>query len=98
MRFEKSVAIMKESPVPFTRWGSWTRQLAVSLVLFWAAGTLSLSSASAAPDTDNWWMGAGLLKGGKGYAPNPMGQVHYRDIGPKDGKKPVILLLHVVPM
>jgi pimeloyl-ACP methyl ester carboxylesterase len=39
------------------------------------------------------WPGNSLLTGGKGYAPTPMGQVHYRDIGPR-GSEPVILLLH----
>jgi pimeloyl-ACP methyl ester carboxylesterase len=39
------------------------------------------------------WPGNTLLTGGKGYAPTPMGQVHYRDIGPRDAR-PVILLLH----
>jgi pimeloyl-ACP methyl ester carboxylesterase len=39
------------------------------------------------------WPGNSLLTGGKGYAPTPMGQVHYRDIGPADSQ-PVVLLMH----
>ena len=41
---------------------------------------------------DATWDGLGVLKGGKGYAPTPMGQVHYRLMGPKTG--PVVLLIH----
>jgi pimeloyl-ACP methyl ester carboxylesterase len=32
------------------------------------------------------------MAGGKGYAPTPMGQVHYRDIGPRDAKVPLLLI------
>ena len=38
------------------------------------------------------WQGWTIMKGGKGYAPSPMGQVHYRDIGPRDYKYPIVLL------
>ena len=38
------------------------------------------------------WLGAGVLAGGKGYAQTPMGQVHYRDIGPRDAKVPLLLI------
>jgi pimeloyl-ACP methyl ester carboxylesterase len=44
---------------------------------------------------DAHWDGLGVLKGGKGYAPTPMGQVHYRMMGPKTG--PVVLLIHQTP-
>jgi pimeloyl-ACP methyl ester carboxylesterase len=44
---------------------------------------------------DTTWDGLGVLKGGKGYAPTPMGQVHYRLMGPKTG--PVVLLIHQTP-
>ena len=44
---------------------------------------------------DASWDGLGVLIGGKGYAPTPMGQVHYRLMGPADG--PVILLIHQTP-
>jgi pimeloyl-ACP methyl ester carboxylesterase len=38
------------------------------------------------------WLGAGVLAGGKGYVQTPMGQVHYRDIGPRDAKVPILLV------
>jgi pimeloyl-ACP methyl ester carboxylesterase len=38
------------------------------------------------------WLGAGVLAGGKGYAQTPMGQVHYRDIGPRNAKVPLLLI------
>jgi pimeloyl-ACP methyl ester carboxylesterase len=44
---------------------------------------------------DSHWDGLGVLKGGKGYAPTPMGQVHYRLMGPAKG--PVVLLIHQTP-
>ena len=44
---------------------------------------------------DSGWDGLGVLKGGKGYAPTPMGQVHYRLMGPEKG--PVVLLIHQTP-
>jgi pimeloyl-ACP methyl ester carboxylesterase len=40
---------------------------------------------------DNW-RGAGVLAGGKGYATTPWGQVHYRDIGPRSTKAPLLLI------
>ncbi|NKB44314.1 MAG: alpha/beta fold hydrolase [Alphaproteobacteria bacterium] len=43
------------------------------------------------------WQGWGVLTGGKGYAASPMGQVHYRDIGPRDDAHPIVLL-HQSPM
>ena len=43
------------------------------------------------------WQGFTVLAGGKGYAPTPMGQVHYRDIGPRDYEYPIILM-HQSPM
>jgi pimeloyl-ACP methyl ester carboxylesterase len=51
---------------------------------------------AAAPPTlaraADGWLGAGVLAGGKGYAQTPMGQVHYRDIGPRDAKVPLLLV------
>jgi pimeloyl-ACP methyl ester carboxylesterase len=41
---------------------------------------------------DETWRGAGVMAGGKGYAPTPMGQVHYRDIGPRNAKIPLLLV------
>jgi len=43
------------------------------------------------------WKGFGVLKGGKGYVTAPMGQLHYRDIGPRDYKYPIVLM-HQSPM
>ncbi|MDX2222861.1 MAG: alpha/beta hydrolase [Rhodospirillaceae bacterium] len=43
------------------------------------------------------WRGWSVLNSGKGYAASPMGQVHYRDIGPRDAKH-TIVLLHQSPM
>jgi pimeloyl-ACP methyl ester carboxylesterase len=42
------------------------------------------------------WKGLTILKGGKGYVSAPMGQLHYRDVGPRD-QMPIILL-HQSPM
>lgn len=83
------------------------------------AAASHVASATAAPDAappsaraaacvppslqDARWDGLSVLKGGKGYAPTPMGQVHYRLMGPKTGPKtgpetgPVVLLLHQTP-
>lgn len=56
------------------------------------------------PSTENWrghanddWRGFSMLRGGKGYASTPMGQVHYRDVGPRDCKHPIVLL-HQSPL
>jgi pimeloyl-ACP methyl ester carboxylesterase len=55
-----------------------------------AAVVLALVSTSVgAADS---WLGAGVLAGGKGYAQTPMGQVHYRDIGPRNAKVPLLLI------
>ena len=43
------------------------------------------------------WQGFGILSGGKGYVKTPLGQVHYRDIGPREDKHPIVLL-HQTPM
>ena len=42
------------------------------------------------------WEGYTVLKGGKGYVQAPLGQLHYRDVGPRD-KMPLVLL-HQSPM
>ena len=42
------------------------------------------------------WPGMTILKGGKGYANTPWGQVHYRDIGPR-GDVPPFFLMHQSP-
>ena len=38
------------------------------------------------------WQGYTIMKGGKGYAATPMGQVHYRDVGPRNCRRPIVLL------
>jgi pimeloyl-ACP methyl ester carboxylesterase len=43
------------------------------------------------------WRGWGILSSGKGYAASPLGQVHYRDVGPRGGAHPIVLL-HQSPM
>ncbi len=43
------------------------------------------------------WRGWGILSGGKGYSASPLGQVHYRDVGPRDYMHPIVLL-HQSPM
>ena len=45
---------------------------------------------------DDNWPGNRYLKAGKGYLETPMGQVHYRDRGPRTSKVPM-LLLHQTP-
>lgn len=45
--------------------------------------------------TEVHWIGNGLMRGGKGYAETPMGQVHYRLVRAGDG--PVLVLLHQTP-
>lgn len=64
------------------------------------AGAIALvgiaTSVVAAVDEDNW-VGAGPLKGDKGYVTAPLGQLHYRDVGPRDSKQ-VLLLLHMTPL
>jgi len=42
------------------------------------------------------WVGARALAGGKGYAPCPMGQMHYRSIGA--GAATPVLLIHQTPV
>jgi pimeloyl-ACP methyl ester carboxylesterase len=53
------------------------------------AMALSGSPPAHAAET---WLGAGVMAGGKGYASTPMGQVSYRDIGPRDAKVPLLLI------
>jgi pimeloyl-ACP methyl ester carboxylesterase len=51
----------------------------------------------AEPTAADPWPGNKVLNGGKGYVTTPMGQVHYRDVGPRGDTSP-ILLLHQSPM
>jgi len=69
-------------------------------IVFSAALVSAASSNAAEPirgySSDDW-RGWGVMTGGKGYAPTPMGQVHYRDLGPRDSKYPIVLM-HQSPM
>jgi pimeloyl-ACP methyl ester carboxylesterase len=65
----------------------------MSMVAGVSAG-LAADVRDSSPDN---WRGWRVLDGGKGYAPTPMGQVHYRDIGPRDYKHPIVLM-HQSPM
>ncbi|MDG2319531.1 MAG: alpha/beta hydrolase [Rhodospirillaceae bacterium] len=64
------------------------------------AAMLALPAGAQAPlrgtSTDDW-TGWGVLAEGKGYAPTAMGQVHFRDIGPREDRHPIVLL-HQSPM
>lgn len=42
------------------------------------------------------WRGASVLRGGKGYASCPLGQMHYRYVG--DARATPVLLLHQTPL
>ncbi|HVY34411.1 MAG TPA: alpha/beta fold hydrolase [Caulobacteraceae bacterium] len=60
-----------------------------------AAAFLSAMILSGAPQparAAETWLGAGVMAGGKGYVSTPMGQVSYRDIGPRDAKVPLLLI------
>ncbi|MFL0414433.1 alpha/beta hydrolase [uncultured Sphingomonas sp.] len=58
---------------------------------------LATRAAACKPplQSDSGWDGIGVVRGGKGYVTTPMGQVHYRLMGPSDG--PTVLLLHQTP-
>ena len=79
------------------------RKAALAPILFFAfcmslIFTLPANGAEQARgvSVDNW-PGMSLLNGGKGYVSTPTGQLHYRDIGPRDFKVPIVLL-HQSPM
>jgi len=68
---------------------------ALPLIAVWASlalGVAAPATSPAAAQTEDNWRGAGIMAGGKGYAPTPMGQVHYRDIGPRNTKVPLLLI------
>jgi hypothetical protein len=56
-----------------------------------------IESLPASPAPGMCWAGVAMLQGGKGYADAPLGQLHYRDIGPRDAPIP-FLLIHQSPM
>ena len=75
-----------------------TKHLLAALMtasLVTAAPTLADEPMRGTSNDD--WQGFGVLSGGKGYAVSPLGQVHYRDIGPRDYEHPIVLL-HQSPM
>jgi pimeloyl-ACP methyl ester carboxylesterase len=67
---------------------STVKRLAICAIALALVSTLVAPPVRAA----DHWLGAGVLKGGKGYADTPMGQVSYRDIGPKSAKVPLLLI------
>lgn len=66
-----------------------SHRLPLTFVLFLIA---IVSLARTPADAADHWLGAGVMKGGKGYADTPMGQVSYRDIGPRNAKVPLLLV------
>jgi pimeloyl-ACP methyl ester carboxylesterase len=56
-----------------------------------------VESLPPTPSPDRSWRGLDMLQGGKGYADAPLGQLHFRDIGPRDARSP-LLLIHQSPM
>ena len=78
----------------------WNNTFARPVVLAALASMLALPTVSAegpgrGTSIDDW-KGYTVLKGGKGYVTAPLGQLHYRDIGPRD--KVPLVLLHQSPM
>ena len=75
-----------------------SRRLIQSLA---AVAVLAASPVSAelgrGTSVDDWKGYGGVAAGGKGYVTAPMGQLHYRDIGPRTTKHP-IMLFHQSPM
>ncbi len=72
-----------QNPTPIR---PFSRMVAASL-----ATLMMLIAHSPARAADSW-LGAGVLASGKGYVQTPMGQVHYRDVGPRDAKVPILLV------
>ncbi len=60
--------------------------------LLMAVALFAVLMVDAPAEAADSWQGAGILSGGKGYVQTPMGQVHYRDIGPRDAKVPLLLI------
>jgi pimeloyl-ACP methyl ester carboxylesterase len=69
----------------------------VLLLFLLGCCSLALGAGEMRGTSSDDWQGWGVLTGGKGYASTPLGQVHYRDIGPKDYDRPLVLL-HQSPM
>jgi pimeloyl-ACP methyl ester carboxylesterase len=59
-----------------------------------AFALLPVAAMSDVPaDPPDTWAGAAIMAGGKGYVTSTLGQLHYRDIGPRDARV-TLLLLH----
>lgn len=70
--------------------------LATACLALCLPGLASAQEGWRGVSTDDW-QGYRVLKGGKGYVDAPMGQLHYRDTGPREDRHPIILL-HQSPM
>ena len=55
-----------------------------------------MSESNRLAGTGKEWVGAAALKGGKGYASGPLGQIHYRSVG--EGAGAPVLLIHQTPL
>ena len=75
------------------RWGLTCS--AAALALFSIPVAFAQPACPPEATTSTEWIGLSQLRGGKGYADTPLGQVHYRMVGEGDG--PVIVLLHQTP-
>jgi pimeloyl-ACP methyl ester carboxylesterase len=69
--------------------------LACLLAMPAAAATAPGTGPGKGTSIDDW-KGLTVLRGGKGYVQAPLGELHYRDIGPRD--KTPLILLHQSPM
>lgn len=57
----------------------------------------SIEALPSFPGPSRSWAGVDMLQGGKGYVSAPLGQLHYRDVGPRDARA-TLLLFHQSPM
>ncbi len=58
---------------------------------------VDIDALPSSPAPERSWAGCDMLVGGKGYASAPLGQLHYRDVGPRESRT-VLLLLHQSPL
>lgn len=56
-----------------------------------------IEALPSSPAPDQAWPGLKMLTGGKGYCNAPLGQLHYRDVGPRSARPP-FLLIHQSPL
>ena len=57
----------------------------------------SIEHLASNPAPERSWPGAAMITGGKGYVAAPLGQLHYRDVGPRSDRPPC-LLIHQSPL